>query len=73
MSDFFGTCHAVLCSQINTQIFGVHFNQRKMVWNGEGGSKMTAFRDIGRQIGRHVAIIIGMCSVIVFFGGFGIM
>ena len=40
-----------------------------MVWNGEGGSKMTAFRDIGR----HVAIIIGMCSVIVFFGGFGII
>ena len=44
-----------------------------MVWNGEGGSKMTAFRDIGKQIGRHVAIIIGMCSVIVFFGGFGIL
>lgn len=44
-----------------------------MVWNGEGGSKMTAFRDIGRQIGKHVAIIFGMCLVIVFSGGFGIM
>ena len=73
MSDFFGTCHAVLCSQINTQIFGVRFNQRKMLWNGEGGSKMTAFRDIGRQVGKHVAIILGMCLVIVFSGGFGIM
>ena len=34
---------------------------------------MTAFRDISRQGGRHVAIILGMCLVIVFAGGFGIM
>jgi hypothetical protein len=34
---------------------------------------MTAFRDIGRQVGKHVAIIFGMCLVIVFSGGFGIM
>ena len=34
---------------------------------------MTAFRDISGQVGRHVAIILGMCLVIVFSGGFGIM
>ena len=36
-------------------------------------NRQIALRDIGIQVGRHVAVILGMCLAIVFSGGFAIM